>query len=150
MHALLSPPVVVDVTGIIDVLNRNEDMVATILGHEAAHALARHSGEKLSLGLAVTLGLQLISAVFMGNRGGPGGPGGPRGGYNPYGGRQGGYNNPYGGRPGGFPPQGGRGYPGGYPGARGPRGLRVIEGFEVRGVVGMEGSQGGGLGERRV
>lgn len=40
--------------GILDLLNRNEDMVGTVLGHEAAHALARHSGEKLTLGLAVT------------------------------------------------------------------------------------------------
>jgi Zn-dependent protease with chaperone function len=40
-------------------MDRNEDMLATIIGHECAHALARHSAEKISLGLLVTLGVQV-------------------------------------------------------------------------------------------
>lgn len=106
-------------------LQRNEDMLATILGHEAAHALARHSAEKITLGLAVTAGLQLLSALlFRGSGGGPGGPGGPygRGGNYPYGGGRG-YPGPYGGGRGypgqGYPPQMRGRYP---PTGRGPRG----------------------------
>lgn len=48
-------------TGIIKLMNRDEDMLATIIGHECAHALARHSSEKISLGLFVTLGVQLAA-----------------------------------------------------------------------------------------
>ncbi len=62
-------------------MDRKEDMIATIIGHECAHAVARHSAEKLTLGLFVTAAAQLALAFFGGGQqGGPGGPGG-RGGY---------------------------------------------------------------------
>ena len=34
--------------GLIKVLDRDEDLLAAVLGHEVAHALARHSSEKLT------------------------------------------------------------------------------------------------------
>jgi Zn-dependent protease with chaperone function len=40
-------------------MNRDEDMLATIIGHECAHALARHSSEKISLGLLIALAVQV-------------------------------------------------------------------------------------------
>eukprot|EP00879_Flechtneria_rotunda_P000699 GHRR01000816.1.p1 GENE.GHRR01000816.1~~GHRR01000816.1.p1 ORF type:complete len:507 (+),score=148.08 GHRR01000816.1:216-1736(+) len=46
-------------TGLIKLMNRNEDMLATIIGHECAHAVARHSSEKITLGLFVALVVQL-------------------------------------------------------------------------------------------
>jgi Zn-dependent protease with chaperone function len=45
--------------GIIKLMNRDEDMLATIIGHECAHALARHSSEKISLGLFIALAVQV-------------------------------------------------------------------------------------------
>lgn len=48
-----SPP------GLIKLFNRNEDMLATVIGHECAHALARHTSEKLTLGLFVALSVQV-------------------------------------------------------------------------------------------
>ena len=35
------------VPGLIKLLDRDEDLLAAVLGHEVAHALARHSTEKL-------------------------------------------------------------------------------------------------------
>lgn len=37
--------------GLIKLLDRDEDLLAAVLGHEVAHALARHSTEKLRCGL---------------------------------------------------------------------------------------------------
>lgn len=34
-------------------------MLATVIGHECAHALARHTSEKLTLGLFVALSVQV-------------------------------------------------------------------------------------------
>eukprot|EP00882_Tetradesmus_deserticola_P000213 GHRQ01000239.1.p1 GENE.GHRQ01000239.1~~GHRQ01000239.1.p1 ORF type:complete len:587 (+),score=236.64 GHRQ01000239.1:206-1762(+) len=48
-------------TGIIKLMDRDEDMLATIIGHECAHALARHSSEKISLGLFIALAVQLAA-----------------------------------------------------------------------------------------
>lgn len=45
--------------GLIKLFNRNEDMIATVVGHECAHAVARHSSEKLSLGLFIALAVQV-------------------------------------------------------------------------------------------
>lgn len=43
---------------------RNEDGLATVLGHEIAHQLARHSAEKLSFTkIALFLGV-LVSIIF--------------------------------------------------------------------------------------
>lgn len=47
------------VSGLIKLFNRDEDMIATVIGHECAHALARHSGEKITLGLFIALAVQV-------------------------------------------------------------------------------------------
>lgn len=47
------------VPGLLKLFNRDEDMIATVVGHECAHALARHSGEKLTLGIFVALAVQV-------------------------------------------------------------------------------------------
>ncbi|KAK9837027.1 hypothetical protein WJX81_008114 [Elliptochloris bilobata] len=51
-------------TGLIKLLDRDEDLLAAVIGHEVAHALARHSTEKLSLGLAVTVVVNLALAAL--------------------------------------------------------------------------------------
>jgi predicted Zn-dependent protease len=43
-------------TGILKVA-QNEDAVAVIMGHEVAHALANHGGERMSQGLATQIGM---------------------------------------------------------------------------------------------
>ncbi|KAF6265803.1 peptidase family M48-domain-containing protein [Scenedesmus sp. NREL 46B-D3] len=48
-------------TGLIKLMDRDEDMLATIIGHECAHAVARHSSEKISLGLFIALAVQLAA-----------------------------------------------------------------------------------------
>lgn len=50
-------------TGLIKVMENREDLLAAVIGHEVAHALARHSSEKLSLGLFVTLAANLALAA---------------------------------------------------------------------------------------
>ncbi len=35
-----------------------------VLAHECAHALARHSSEKMGLGLAISIGLSLAAAAL--------------------------------------------------------------------------------------
>ncbi|MDA1000131.1 MAG: M48 family metallopeptidase, partial [bacterium] len=42
------------------VIARDEAGLATVLGHEVAHAIARHGGERLSQHLIVSLGLQAV------------------------------------------------------------------------------------------
>lgn len=49
--------------GLIKLFNRNEDMIATVVGHECAHAVARHSSEKLSLSLFIALAVQVGQPV---------------------------------------------------------------------------------------
>ncbi len=34
--------------GLVKLLDRDEDLLAAVLGHEVAHALARHSTEKMT------------------------------------------------------------------------------------------------------
>lgn len=53
-------------TGILTV-TRDEAGLATVMGHEVAHAIARHGGERMSQGLLVQLGLASVS-VAMGDR----------------------------------------------------------------------------------
>jgi Zn-dependent protease with chaperone function len=43
----------------------DEDMLATIIGHECAHALARHSSEKISLGLFIALAVQVGTSYLQ-------------------------------------------------------------------------------------
>ena len=49
-------------TGLLKVA-QNQHQLATVLGHEVAHVLAKHSNERVSQQMAVSSGLQLIGAV---------------------------------------------------------------------------------------
>jgi predicted Zn-dependent protease len=49
-------------TGLLKVA-KNQDQLATVLGHEVAHVLARHSNERASQQLAVEQGLSLATAI---------------------------------------------------------------------------------------
>jgi predicted Zn-dependent protease len=57
---------VVVYTGILP-LTANEAGLATVVGHEVAHAIARHGGERVSEGLLVNVGLAAVNAG-MSNR----------------------------------------------------------------------------------
>lgn len=63
MNAFVMPGgKIVVYTGLLNLLGRDEDLLAMVLGHECAHALARHSSEKMGLGLAISIGLSLLAA----------------------------------------------------------------------------------------
>jgi predicted Zn-dependent protease len=47
---------------------RNQDQLATVLGHEVAHVLAQHANERVSTAFAAQSGLELVQAIS----GGPG------------------------------------------------------------------------------
>lgn len=49
-------------TGLLRVAT-NQDQLATVIGHEVAHVLARHSGERLSNQAVVETGLQATQAI---------------------------------------------------------------------------------------
>ena len=49
-------------TGLLKVA-ANQDQLATVIGHEVAHVLSRHSNERVSQKFAVQQGLGLVSAV---------------------------------------------------------------------------------------
>ena len=51
-------------SGILDVA-KNDDGLATIMGHEIAHAVAKHSVERMSQAMAVNLGTQ-VADIFLG------------------------------------------------------------------------------------
>ena len=50
-------------TGILPI-TKNEAGMATVMGHEVAHAVARHSAERMSQGLAVQLGGAILGAAL--------------------------------------------------------------------------------------
>ncbi|PNH04993.1 Mitochondrial metalloendopeptidase OMA1 [Tetrabaena socialis] len=50
-------------TGLLRLLGGRRELLATVLGHEVAHAMARHSAEKMTLGLLAALGLRLLAAA---------------------------------------------------------------------------------------
>lgn len=50
-------------TGILPV-TRDETGLAAVMGHEVAHAIARHGGERVSQGLLLQLGLATVSAAM--------------------------------------------------------------------------------------
>jgi predicted Zn-dependent protease len=58
-------------TGILPV-TKNEDGLATVIGHEIAHAVARHGAERMSHGLLVQLGGIGLSAALGSNAGATG------------------------------------------------------------------------------
>ena len=51
-------------SGILDVA-KNEDGLAAIMGHEIAHAVAKHSVERMSQAMAVNVGTQ-VADIFLG------------------------------------------------------------------------------------
>ncbi len=53
-------------TGMLDV-TKNEDGLAAVMGHEVAHAVAKHSIERASRGVLVNTGTQLID-IFSGGK----------------------------------------------------------------------------------
>lgn len=55
-------------TGILSI-TKNEAGMATVMGHEVAHAVARHSAERMSQGMAVQVG-GLILGAALGPQGG--------------------------------------------------------------------------------
>lgn len=51
-------------TGILPI-TKNENGMAVVMGHEIAHAVARHGNERMSQGLAVQLGGLALSAAIQ-------------------------------------------------------------------------------------
>jgi metalloendopeptidase OMA1, mitochondrial len=50
-------------TGILQI-TENDDQIATVMGHEIAHALARHGAERLSMQQASGIGAQLLATAL--------------------------------------------------------------------------------------
>jgi len=50
-------------TGILKI-TENDDQIATVMGHEIAHALARHGAERMSMQTASNLGAQVLAAAL--------------------------------------------------------------------------------------
>src|SRR5262245_725572 len=48
---------------------RNQDQLATVLGHEVAHVLAQHANERVSTAFAAQSGLELVQAISGGGTG---------------------------------------------------------------------------------
>lgn len=50
-------------TGLVEKLKATDDELAQVLGHEIAHALAKHSAEKMSVALASSIGVVAVGVV---------------------------------------------------------------------------------------
>ncbi len=49
-------------TGLVDLVD-NQDQLASVIGHEVGHVLAKHSNERMSQQLGAQMGITLVSAV---------------------------------------------------------------------------------------
>jgi predicted Zn-dependent protease len=50
-------------TGLLDKLQPTDDELAQVMGHEISHALANHTAEKMSVAMATSLGVGVLSAA---------------------------------------------------------------------------------------
>ena len=50
-------------TGMITLVNGNQDQLAAVIGHEIGHVLAKHSNERASQDMAVNQGLGMVQAM---------------------------------------------------------------------------------------
>ncbi|PNW75988.1 hypothetical protein CHLRE_12g552001v5 [Chlamydomonas reinhardtii] len=50
-------------SGLLRLLGGRRDLLATVLGHEVAHAVARHGAEKMTLGVCAALALRVLAAA---------------------------------------------------------------------------------------
>lgn len=50
-------------TGLLQKLNITDDELAQVMGHEISHALANHTAERMSVAMATSLGLGVLSAA---------------------------------------------------------------------------------------
>ena len=55
-------------TGLIDQLKATDDELAQVLGHEIAHALAKHTAERMSRAMAMQAGLGVVAATTQGSQ----------------------------------------------------------------------------------
>jgi predicted Zn-dependent protease len=50
-------------TGLVEKVKPSDDELAQVLGHEIAHALAKHSAEKMSVAMASTIGVMAVGVA---------------------------------------------------------------------------------------
>ena len=50
-------------TGLVKKIKPTDDELAQVLGHEIAHALAKHSAEKMSVAMASSIGVVAVGVV---------------------------------------------------------------------------------------
>ena len=53
-------------SGLVTQLNATDDELAQVLGHEIAHALAKHSAEQMSVAMASTIGVAAVGVAAVG------------------------------------------------------------------------------------
>jgi predicted Zn-dependent protease len=56
-------------SGLVEKIKPTDDELAQVLGHEIAHALAKHSAEKMSVAMASTVGVVAVGVAAGDNRG---------------------------------------------------------------------------------
>jgi len=51
-------------TGLLNQINPSDDELAQVMGHEIAHALAKHTAEKMSVAMATNIATQVVATQF--------------------------------------------------------------------------------------